>query len=128
MPMIGLTPAAVPFFQNSYAPKTLPWSVIASAGMPIRAASVNRSDTRAAPSSMEYSLCTCRCTNCSAAVLDDAGSTTWRSDVGPLLCGDASGTGRRGKAAEMCRRSNTARRHFRRVGPARAGVSTTAEK
>src|SRR4051794_27516955 len=31
--------------------------------MPIRAASANRSFTRAAPSSMEYSVWTCRCTN-----------------------------------------------------------------
>ncbi len=66
MPMIGLTPAAVAFFQKSKAPKTLPWSVIARAGMPIAAASANRSVRRAAPSSMEYSVCACRCTNESA--------------------------------------------------------------
>ena len=63
MPMIGLIPAAVAFFQKSYAPKTLPWSVIASAGISWRAASANRSLRRAAPSSIEYSVWTCRCTN-----------------------------------------------------------------
>ena len=35
MPMIGLMPASVAFFQKSKAPKTLPWSVVAMAGMPI---------------------------------------------------------------------------------------------
>src|SRR5437764_77567 len=30
--------------------------------MPIRAVSLNRSSSRAAPSSIEYSVCTCRCT------------------------------------------------------------------
>ena len=39
-----------------------PWSVVATAGMPIREASANRSSIRAAPSSIEYSVCTCRCT------------------------------------------------------------------
>src|SRR4051812_26248445 len=41
----------------------LPWSVIATAGMPRRWASTNRSLSRAAPSSIEYSVCTWRCTN-----------------------------------------------------------------
>src|SRR5680860_1794603 len=41
----------------------LPWSVIASAGIPIAAVRRKRSGNRAAPSSMEYSVCTCRCTN-----------------------------------------------------------------
>src|SRR4051794_19338554 len=31
--------------------------------MPISAVFANRSSSRAAPSSMEYSVCTCRCTN-----------------------------------------------------------------
>src|SRR3954452_4003994 len=31
--------------------------------MPISAVLANRSSSRAAPSSMEYSVCTCRCTN-----------------------------------------------------------------
>src|SRR3954447_6200469 len=35
---------------------------MASAGISMRAVSENRSLTRAAPSSMEYSVCTCRCT------------------------------------------------------------------
>ena len=72
MPMIGLIPAAVACLTKSYAPKTLPWSVIASAGIPIRAASVNRSFSRAAPSSMEYSVCTCRCTKESLEARDTA--------------------------------------------------------
>ena len=41
----------------------LPWSVIATAGMPSRLASPSSSLTRAAPSSIEYSVCTWRCTN-----------------------------------------------------------------
>src|SRR3954470_19235161 len=41
----------------------LPWSVIAAAGMPRRLASPSSSLTRAAPSSIEYSVCTWRCTN-----------------------------------------------------------------
>jgi len=38
-------------------------SVVASAGICWRAASANRSSMRAAPSSIEYSVWTCRCTN-----------------------------------------------------------------
>ncbi len=72
MPMIGLIPAALAWVTKSYAPKTLPWSVIASAGMPIRAVSANRSVSRAAPSSIEYSVWTCRCTNESLADRDTA--------------------------------------------------------
>src|SRR5215211_600960 len=34
---------------------------MARAGIPMRAASANRSSTRAAPSSIEYSVCTWRC-------------------------------------------------------------------
>src|SRR6266568_2164132 len=40
----------------------LPWSVIATAAMPSLAVSANSGATFAAPSSMEYSVCTCRCT------------------------------------------------------------------
>ena len=58
--MIALTPEALDALWNSYAPNTLPWSVIAMAGMPISAQPLNRSPTRAAPSSIEYSECTCR--------------------------------------------------------------------
>src|ERR1043166_9013564 len=36
---------------------------MASAGISSRAVSLNRSARRAAPSSIEYSVCTCRCTN-----------------------------------------------------------------
>jgi hypothetical protein len=63
MPMIGLMPASFAFLMKSYAPNTLPWSVIASAGMPISWQPLNRSPRRAAPSSIEYSVCTCRWTN-----------------------------------------------------------------
>ena len=38
----------------------LPWSVIAMAGISIRAHSANSSASRAAPSSIEYSVWTCR--------------------------------------------------------------------
>ncbi len=41
----------------------LPWSVIATAVIPSRAASANSRPTLAAPSSIEYSVCTCRWTN-----------------------------------------------------------------
>src|SRR5690606_13975512 len=60
--MMGLTPAALACDQKSKEPKLLPWSVTAIAGMPCAATSFMRSVTRAAPSSMLYSLCTCRCT------------------------------------------------------------------
>src|SRR5690554_939025 len=62
VPMIGLIPASVAVFQKSYAPKTLPWSVTATAGIPCSTAAAISGLTLAAPSSMEYSLCTCRCT------------------------------------------------------------------
>jgi hypothetical protein len=63
VPMMGLMPASVAVFQKSNAPKTLPWSVTAMAGIPCSAAAAIRGFTRAAPSSMEYSLCTWRWTN-----------------------------------------------------------------
>src|SRR3712207_3202227 len=62
MPMIGLTPWVLALDQNSKAPKTLPWSVIAIESMPSSAVRENRSSSRAAPSSMEYSVWTCRWT------------------------------------------------------------------
>src|SRR3954452_703287 len=61
--MIGLMPCSLALDQNSKAPNTLPWSVIAIASMPSSAVRAKRSSSRAAPSSMEYSVCTCRCTN-----------------------------------------------------------------
>ena len=61
--MIGLIPAAVAVLQKSYAPNMLPWSVTAMAGIPSATAASMSGLTRAAPSSIEYSLCTCRCTN-----------------------------------------------------------------
>jgi hypothetical protein len=53
---MGFTPASVACRQNSYAPYMLPWSVIATAGISMRAASLNSSFSLAAPSSMEYSV------------------------------------------------------------------------
>src|SRR5918994_4276522 len=61
----------------------LPWSVIATAGIPCRWASAKSSGSRAAPSSMEYSVWTCRWANDSgtAPIL---GRRTDRSGVSPL--------------------------------------------
>src|SRR3954453_5207486 len=100
--MSGLTPASLACFQKSYAPNTLPWSVIANAGMPIRAVSLNKSFSRAAPSSIEYSVCTCRCTNESLTGVS-------RSQVGLVARA-------RGKAADVLVLCNRLPRHFRRVG------------
>ncbi len=63
MPMIGLMPALVALFQKSYAPYMFPWSVMAIAAMPSASHWRNMSFSRAAPSSIEYSVCTCRCAN-----------------------------------------------------------------
>ncbi|GAA3132155.1 hypothetical protein GCM10020001_062970 [Nonomuraea salmonea] len=62
MPMIGLTGEPEATFWNSYAPNMLPWSLIAIAGISSRSASLNSGFSFAAPSSMLYSVCTCRCT------------------------------------------------------------------
>ena len=64
-PTIGLTPVPLDALWNSYAPNRLPWSVTAMAGMPCSSHPAKRSLMRAAPSSMEYSECTCRCTKLS---------------------------------------------------------------
>src|SRR6478609_9700589 len=60
--MIGLMPASVAVRQKSNAPNMLPWSVTATAGIPCSTAASMRGLTRAAPSSIEYSLCTWRWT------------------------------------------------------------------
>ena len=60
VPMIGLIPASVAVRQKSNAPNMLPWSVIATAGMPCAAAASMSGLMRAAPSSIENSLWTCR--------------------------------------------------------------------
>lgn len=62
VPMIGLIPASVAVRQKSKAPNMLPWSVIATAGMRCSTAASMSGLTRAAPSSMEYSLWTWRWT------------------------------------------------------------------
>src|SRR3712207_2005559 len=67
--MIGLSPWALAPDQNSNAPKTLPWSVIAIAGIPRSAVRANMSSSRAAPSSMEYSVWPCRWTKSPLPVL-----------------------------------------------------------
>ena len=66
--MIGLSPAPRAFVKKSYAPKRFPWSVIAMADMPRRLASVIKSSSRAAPSSIEYSVCTWRWTKSSDVI------------------------------------------------------------
>ena len=53
-------PASLACRWNSAAPNMLPWSVIATCVMPVPATSLNSSLSRAAPSSIEYSVCTCR--------------------------------------------------------------------
>lgn len=60
MPMIGLTALSFAFWKNSYAPNMLPWSLIAIAGIPCRSASATSLPFLAAPSSIEYSVWTCR--------------------------------------------------------------------
>ena len=61
--MIGFTGCFLAVWKNSYAPNMLPWSVIAIAGICWRAASASSSPFLAAPSSIEYSVWTCRWTN-----------------------------------------------------------------
>ncbi len=60
MPMTGVMPASLACRWNSAAPYMLPWSVIATWVMPCLETSLNISLSRAAPSSIEYSVCTCR--------------------------------------------------------------------
>ena len=60
VPMIGLMPASVAVRQKSKAPNMLPWSVTATAGIPCSTAASTSGLTRAAPSSIEYSLWTWR--------------------------------------------------------------------
>src|ERR1700712_3783888 len=95
MPMIGLTPWALAFFQNSYAPKVLPWSVIARAGMPMRAASENRSSSRAAPASMENSVWVWRWTNESSDTRETSPGNGYLWHPGPGR--PSSGTRSRGR-------------------------------
>ena len=88
----------------------LPWSVIASAGWPSAAAAATTSATRAAPSSIEYSVCWCRWANDGDAHRADAypllrpcgGSLRPRtsySDVIPTLTRRSTARGgRRGRA------------------------------
>ncbi len=61
MPITGVMPAAVACLWNSAAPYMLPWSVIATWLWPSRSTSLNSCFSRAAPSSIEYSVWTCRC-------------------------------------------------------------------
>src|SRR3954464_11603152 len=62
-------PALRALFQKSNAPNTKPWSVVARAFMPSTSAWLNRSPSRAAPSSIEYSVWLCRWTKESLPVL-----------------------------------------------------------
>src|SRR4051794_41002200 len=63
MPRTGLTPALRAASYMGSAPYMLPWSVIPTAGWPSAAAAATTSPIRDAPSSIEYSVCRCRCTN-----------------------------------------------------------------
>ena len=63
MPMIGVTPAFFAEWKKSYAPCRLPWSLIAMWVMPMSLHASNMSLSRAAPSSSEYWVWTCRCVN-----------------------------------------------------------------
>jgi hypothetical protein len=58
--MMGLIPALRALFQKSKAPKTKPWSVVAREDIPSSWQASKRSSRRAAPSSIEYSVCTWR--------------------------------------------------------------------
>ncbi len=60
MPMTGVIPFSLACRWNSAAPNMLPWSVIATWVMPRALTSLKSSFSRAAPSSIEYSVCTCR--------------------------------------------------------------------
>ena len=68
IPMIGFTPDFEAVWKNSYAPNMFPWSLIATAGISCRATSANSLLFFAAPSSIEYSVCTCRWTKESGTV------------------------------------------------------------
>src|SRR5688572_17220572 len=83
--MIGWTPCARAASKNLIAPKRLDWSVIASAGMPSAAAAVTASSTRAMPSTMEYSVCRRRWTNCGAVMRTVLGR---RSSILPATVGE----------------------------------------
>jgi hypothetical protein len=61
--MIGLMPTWVAAWKNSLAPNMFPWSVIPIAGISKRWASASMGVIFAAPSSNEYSVWLCRCTN-----------------------------------------------------------------
>lgn len=63
MPMIGVTPIFFAVWKKSYAPCRLPWSLMAMCVMPISLQALNMSLSRAAPSSSEYWVWTCRCVN-----------------------------------------------------------------
>src|SRR5690242_5583433 len=63
IPMIGVTPAFFAEWKKSYAPCRLPWSDMAMWVMPISLHALNMSLSRAAPSSSEYWVWTCRCVN-----------------------------------------------------------------
>ncbi|CAM5645579.1 hypothetical protein STENM36S_09551 [Streptomyces tendae] len=63
IPMIGVTPAFFAEWKKSYAPCRLPWSDMAMCVMPISLQASNMSLSRAAPSSSEYWVWTCRCVN-----------------------------------------------------------------
>ena len=66
--MIGCTPRERAARKNLTAPKRLPASVIARAGMPSAAAASTAPSTRAIPSTIEYSVCRRRWTKRGAGI------------------------------------------------------------
>src|SRR5262245_40611874 len=113
MPMIGFTPYFFALDQKSYAPCRLPWSVIAIDDIPRSLTRENNPSSKEAPSSIEYSVCTCRWAKLSWVPVDmERGSH--------LPEGVASLTGTRwrasGKSASL-RQSGSHHRHPVRVAP-----------
>src|SRR5690554_5956271 len=93
--MIGLIPALRALSQNSKAPNRKPWSVVAIAVCPSRAVSANRSSSLAAPSSIEYSVCTWRWTKSEPPAAAMRTSLGRRSDTSVLRHpGARAGSGR----------------------------------
>src|SRR5689334_13027153 len=90
------------------------------AGMPISTALANRPSSLAAPSSMEYSVCTCRCTNESlltgGALPGFAGCVAQRIRGGP-----------RGRRAELDDQFRTSRRQVQGNTRLDGGVHISAK-
>src|SRR4051812_303975 len=112
--MIGLIPCSLALDQNSKAPNTLPWSVMAIASMPSSAVRAKRSSSRAAPSSMEYSVCTCRCTNPSRdpPAMDARGSSRGHSSAYVGRAADGLAMGKTASLSDLGHNAGMPRRQF----------------